>query len=105
MFSATMASILCASNPSLFRFAILIGGFRPKATDLQSFFSSSIPTPSLHVYGQTDSLVTPDASKGLRDCFAVAETFEHPKGHLVPSDKAFRTALRQFVESEIISSK
>ena len=96
-----MAAVLCAMHPKLFTFAVLIGGFRPRAKDIHELFPLSpsplLGTRSLHIFGATDSLVSPERSREFADSFEASQTYEHSRGHLVPSDKEAISVYEQFI--------
>lgn len=75
------------SVPFAFKFAILVGGFLPRAQDLKELYDtcSSIQIPSLHVIGDTDQFVSPEVSRILLEKFHNPELLQHNGGHLVPS--------------------
>eukprot|EP01062_Namystynia_karyoxenos_P057403 TRINITY_DN48433_c0_g1_i1.p2 TRINITY_DN48433_c0_g1~~TRINITY_DN48433_c0_g1_i1.p2 ORF type:complete len:256 (+),score=83.00 TRINITY_DN48433_c0_g1_i1:91-768(+) len=83
-----------------FHFAGVIAGYLPKdpvhrpATGAEAF-----PIPSIHVWGETDRVISAELSSEACELFADPVTYRHGGGHFVPSDKEFRKAFRAFVEA------
>lgn len=89
------------------RFAILVAGFVPMDDRLQSLMATSDVAGSgvavLCVSGTEDALVPPDRVQTLADCFGGVssgrvQVFSHPGGHGIPSNAAFRTAMKAFLD-------
>ena len=61
---AAFASLLCGvqeqnqGSPIKFSFVILIAGFKSRQSSHQSLYSSPITIPSLHVFGDTDKVIS-----------------------------------------------
>ncbi|CEO96047.1 hypothetical protein PBRA_004737 [Plasmodiophora brassicae] len=101
---ACMAAVYCAAQQAnqfdnAFRFAILAGGFVPRAPDLQPLFSTPIAIPSLHIVGDTDTMVPPEVSMHLSTCFASPAVHHHPGGHFIPTAPDSAVVYRQFVQA------
>lgn len=66
------------------RFVIIIGGFKPNtqdATEDRLFTSKeSVATPSLHIIGQVDTLISPERSEALAATFRSPLIFRHAGG-------------------------
>lgn len=96
---ATLAALLCL-EPSAppFRFAVLIAGFLPH-DPVYAARCAAHPAEvrTLHVSGAADERVPPERTLALAACFAAPAFHAHAGGHAIPSDAAFRTALRDFV--------
>jgi hypothetical protein len=91
------------SGLTLPRFAILVAGFVPMDDRLQSLMKNSSVIASgvavLCVSGTEDALVPPARVQTLADCFGGrVQVFSHPGGHGIPSNAAFRTAVRTFLD-------
>jgi predicted esterase len=59
------------------------------------------PITSFHVVGKDDTIIAPAESKRLMACFESPRLYEHPGGHIVPSDKLSREQFRQFLQTFI----
>mmetsp|Transcript_29398 Transcript_29398/g.47376 ORF Transcript_29398/g.47376 Transcript_29398/m.47376 type:complete len:153 (+) Transcript_29398:10-468(+) len=81
-----------------FKFAVLISGFRPRDSRYSSICTRKIKTVrTLHVVGKSDDVVDSSRSYEVADNFQDPLIVEHDKGHLVPSDKHVRDALKAFM--------
>ena len=106
---ACVVGVLCAMMESgklpagiKFDFAVLISGFLPRDRRYSSICDPShqiSKVRSLHVLGQTDDVVEPARSLKVAEMFENPIVVQHEKGHLVPSDKHVRDALKEFVLS------
>ena len=76
------------------QFAILIGGFPAKPLSGQRICPH---IRTLHVFGRQDSRVPARCSMMLAARCADCSLFMHAGGHAVPSSKAFRSMLQDFV--------
>ncbi len=85
--------ILIKQDP--FKFAIFYSGFRAKAEFLQFMYDKKIDTPTLHVLGSLDTVVSEERSLLLWDsCEESSRTMlRHPGGHFVPNSKGQITTL------------
>jgi fermentation-respiration switch protein FrsA (DUF1100 family) len=67
-----------------FKFAALVAGFNPKLQDatVNTLLASSgvVKTPSLHIVGELDTLVLPEAMLDLADKFEKPKVFKHAGG-------------------------
>ncbi|KAL9181522.1 hypothetical protein ACHAXT_010327 [Thalassiosira profunda] len=100
---AVMASVMCASSPieSDLRFALLIGGFPPRDTELQKLMKESPALQklnSLHIIGEGDDLVKPEWSKKLTEMFHSPSVLLHPGGHYIPTSRSYCDQIIDFVE-------
>jgi predicted esterase len=82
-----------------FDFAVLISGFLPRDPRFSAVCDAGKigKVRSLHVVGKADDIVEPDRSMRVLGIFHSAELVEHEKGHLVPSDKHVRDAIKAFI--------
>jgi hypothetical protein len=94
--SLALSADLRANLRRQLRFGIFIGGFKPRDPALHFLYAQPIPTmQTLHVIGEADDVLRPVLSCELRGAFAVAEVFEHPGGHVIPSDGAAAARYRR----------
>ena len=94
-----------------FKFAVFISGFIPSHglyignEDINNEMSLS-KFNTLHISGETDEIIKPMRSKSLVDYFAdgnskdICQHVTHGGGHLVPSDKSVRDALKDFLKCQ-----
>ncbi|KAI8373181.1 serine hydrolase FSH [Radiomyces spectabilis] len=81
-----------------FRFAIICAGFKPLTQEAtQKVFSEKIKTPSLHMLGEQDTLITPERAILLAEAFENPAILKHAGGHVVPSNAPSRNELVAFV--------
>jgi|GEM_PF-664989 len=78
--------------------AVLIAGRKPRAAQLQAAFMEPVAVPSLHVWGERDTL-TGQYCEELVGCFSAAErdVVRWPGGHLVPTRGPAFDAIVRFV--------
>ena len=96
---STAAVALLAAIPELRRakFVALVAGFSPRDEDMLASIRNAAPftTPSLHIHGDADALVTRERVCELAKFFNAPEFFFHEGAHGVPTSAAKR--LKQFV--------
>ncbi|KAG1454759.1 hypothetical protein G6F46_002473 [Rhizopus delemar] len=81
-----------------FKFGMVAAGFKPssqKAT--QDFWTQKISTPTLHMIGMEDSLITPELQQTLVDQCIDPVVIRHNGGHVVPSNAPSRNEILAFV--------
>ncbi|KAG2204678.1 serine hydrolase FSH [Mucor mucedo] len=81
-----------------FKFAIIAAGFKPlpqKATE--HIWTHKITTPTLHMIGEEDKLITPDLQQTLVDQCIDPIVIRHAGGHVVPSNAPSRNDTVAFV--------
>ena len=101
VFASILAGLAATRLQSL-RYVIMLSAFPARATDITAkSWYNEIDLPSLHVWGTDDSLVPPQASELLRNRFVSPVTYTHDKGHVIPGNSAFTTAVSSFISSHI----
>ncbi|KAG0162467.1 Ovarian cancer-associated protein 2 [Apophysomyces sp. BC1015] len=81
-----------------FKFAIVVAGFIPTSqTATQTILQGKIKTPSMHMFGENDTLVLPERMKALTTVFEDPLILAHPGGHVVPTNAANRNEIAAFV--------
>lgn len=82
------------------RYAIMFAGYdAPVPSNLEGVSTDILlETPSLHVYGLKDQLITPDQSKDVMNNYAEPFGHEHDSGHHVPMQAVHIGAYLKFVE-------
>lgn len=107
---AGLAGILCnciqniapaSANQGPFKFAILYSGFRAQPDELQHYYDTPIKTPTLHILGSLDTVVSEERSMKLYNaCAEDSRTLlHHPGGHFVPNSKPLVKAVTDFIEA------
>jgi predicted esterase len=86
MLAASVAALSSAGQMPPMRFAVLVAGRIPRATALQPLFERPIRVPSLHVWGDADT-VTGSAAPALVERFDpdVREVVRWAGPHVVPT--------------------
>ena len=104
---ATLAALLCLSEPGLFGFALLFAGFVPRDAIVRAPFDAAAAapnaTPTFHCLGASDASVPPDVARSLASCFASPAVFEHAGGHVVPGNAPLRNAVKDFLRARQLS--
>ena len=96
-----------SSNHSLhlegLRYVSMFAGYdAPIPINLEGVASDvQLHTPSLHVYGSADKLITPDQSQGVMQHYVNARGHEHDSGHHVPMQAAHVEVYLNFIGSSI----
>lgn len=73
-----------------FKFFVSFSGFKFEPSHFQKAYSKNqIVTPSLHIQGELDTVVSEERSLELYNCFeeSTRDIFKHPGGHFVPNSK------------------
>ena len=108
--SSAAAAFLALSSseskrPSSSATSVLISGFEPRDERYRDICSPQhkiTKVRSLHVVGQADEVVDPSRSLQVADLFQDPTIVEHDKGHMVPSDKRVRDALKSFMLADVL---
>ena len=96
--AAAVAALSRAGQLPPVRAAVLIAGRKPRAAQLQAAFIEPIAVPSLHVWGERDTL-TGQYCEELVECFSASqrEVVRWPGGHVVPTRGPAHEAIVRFV--------
>jgi len=86
------------SHPPL-RFGILISGFKPLDVELSPLFERSITTPTLHVLGRTDVVVSNARSQSLVNACESPRVEWHDGGHHIPAKTSWRTFFKAYLST------
>ena len=93
---AAAAAMICAEmRPS---FGIFVSGFVPRDHEAAALLLAGSGMPTLHIIGQSDTLVVPERSHALAALFDRAVVVEHQGGHMVPSGAEVRARVTHFLE-------
>ncbi|KAJ1643946.1 hypothetical protein LPJ64_004327 [Coemansia asiatica] len=91
--------VLNSSHPAL-KFAIISSGFMLQDAKWIHLYESPISTPSLHIFGVLDGMITLNRSMELKNCFVRPEELCFVGAHFVPkTDEAVKRIsdfVRQF---------
>ncbi|KAJ7594261.1 FSH1-domain-containing protein [Mycena floridula] len=81
-----------------FQFCVAVAGFRISSNPLVDIiYGDSYSTPTLHVVGRTDIIVTPERAQKLVDLSSDKRVEEHDGGHFVPSKANWRKFLKDYL--------
>lgn len=96
----TMASLIlqrqvaALESPFSFRFSIFVSA---GAIDDPKYMSDvKVNMPSLHIIGETDTVVLKERSLALKDLFVDSKVLMHSGGHYIPTHKEVKDAYRAF---------
>lgn len=67
------------------RFAIIAAGFKSRSLAHKNYYYCPITIPSLHIYGETDEIITKEMSLELAEHFDEPSFITHPGGHYFPA--------------------
>lgn len=108
---AGLAGILCTcitdlappgSGQEALKFAVFYSGFRVRPAALQHYYDDNGPitTPSLHVLGSLDTVVSEERSMLLYEACGEESRrlLRHAGGHFVPNSKPMVQAVAEFIE-------
>jgi pimeloyl-ACP methyl ester carboxylesterase len=98
--AAAVAALSRAGELPAVRAAVLIAGRKPRAARLQAAFIDPVDMPSLHVWGERDT-VTGQYCEELVDCFSAShrEVVRWPGGHMVPTRGPAHEAIARFIST------
>ncbi|CAO3590475.1 unnamed protein product [Absidia cylindrospora] len=80
-----------------FKFAMVAASFIPNRPSVAKIFASKIKTPSIHMIGEKDTLITPEQMTTLANAFEDPVLLTHTGGHVVPSNAPSRNEIAAFV--------
>lgn len=85
------------------KFAVMYSGFKLQQEQNQHFYEPKFTTPALHVMGSLDTVVPPERSMMLYDCWVPEKRtlLTHPGGHYTPSQKPMLQAVLKFVNDQV----
>jgi predicted esterase len=94
-----------AANPDLsaLRFAILVSGFKPRATEMQRVLAdASVTVPALIVIGKADQIIKPETTMLQSALFTDATVRTHDGGHSV-ANKASVEEMTLFLSRFVVT--
>ncbi|CAH2219953.1 esterase OVCA2 [Pelobates cultripes] len=80
-----------------FDFAVLVAGFKSRASEHEEYYQQPITVPSLHVYGETDRVIPDHMSQELVLHFEKPVTLTHAGGHFVPASAQQKKVYLEFL--------
>ncbi|XP_053605274.1 esterase AGAP003155 [Plodia interpunctella] len=83
--------------PYTFQFAIFASGFCSGSLVHKGFYDEEISLPSLHVYGESDSIIPKEMSESLINLFLKPVVAEHSGGHYVACSGSIKDAYLDFL--------
>ncbi|XP_064323675.1 esterase OVCA2 [Phalacrocorax carbo] len=100
---AALAAMVCAlrarGDPRFpVAFAILVAGFTSRAPSHGHFYREPIALPTLHVMGDTDTVIAAPLSRELAQHFVEPVVLTHPGGHFVPTAAPQKKAYLDFLD-------
>ncbi|BFZ00635.1 hypothetical protein BsWGS_03674 [Bradybaena similaris] len=102
---ACLVSILCMiqqmENKKWFKFAVLFSGFKSRSSNHDKFYTQKTSIPSLHVYGDSDQIITADRCEELMSFFENPKSLRHPGGHFVPGSAPQKKIYVEFFEEMV----
>jgi len=96
--AAAVAALACRGELPPLHSAVLMAGRKPRSALLQAAFSEPVGVPSLHVWGERDTL-TGQYCEELVESFSAdgREVVRWPAGHVVPTRGPAYDAIVRFV--------
>ncbi|XKL64793.1 hypothetical protein PGB90_004879 [Kerria lacca] len=99
---AAFIAILCSliQNDMHFKYVILISGFKSSESSFSIYYTNILKIPSLHVIGESDTVVNKQRSEELAKYFesTSVELLIHKGGHYVPASKIFKQKYISFIK-------
>ena len=78
-------------------FCIAAAGFKPVGAFSEKVFEGGYSTPTLHIIGRTDIIITAERAQSLIDVSKGARVEEHEGGHFLPSKANWRNFLKAYL--------
>jgi len=99
---ACLLSMLCLIQDSRkkewFKFAVLFSGFKSQASPHDAHYQGQTEMPSLHMYGETDKVISEEQAQEILQYFKDPTVGRHPGGHFVPGSSAQKQIYVNFFE-------
>lgn len=84
------------------QFAILAAGFRSGSLAHLNYYEESIIIPSLHIYGETDTIIPQIMSDSLASVFEEPTVVTHPGGHYFAATSHQRQIYIDFLRNRLV---
>uniref|UniRef100_A0A182NGD8 Serine hydrolase domain-containing protein n=1 Tax=Anopheles dirus TaxID=7168 RepID=A0A182NGD8_9DIPT len=103
---ACFVGLLCdlsarGMTPMKPQFAIAGAGFRSGSLVHLNYYENKIQIPSLHIYGETDEIITKDMSESLAEAFLDPEVLTHSGGHYFPAQASLKETYVEFFRDQL----
>ncbi|XP_053679253.1 esterase AGAP003155 [Anopheles nili] len=82
-------------------FAVVAAGFRSGSLVHLNYYESKIQAPSLHIFGETDEIITKDMSEALTETFLDPDIIIHPGGHFFPAQASLKEKYIGFFRDQL----
>ena len=91
-----MTTIILGMNVHPFKFAFIIGSYSP--SDTKFILYHNINTPTLHIWGIEDTIVTYDKSEtNYNNYISNKEKYIHNGKHIIPTSKISKNVYKKFI--------
>ncbi|KAK7033988.1 Family of serine hydrolases 3 [Paramarasmius palmivorus] len=80
-----------------FQYCVSVAGFKARDPIGDTILSPGFSTPTLHILGKTDVIVTEERAKTILDVTINKRVEEHEGGHFVPSKANWRKFLSEYL--------
>jgi len=84
------------------RFAVIYSGFCAPGEMYEPFYEPEITTPTLHVLGSLDTIVSEERSRTLVERCRDAHVLVHPGGHFCPSTRDHLDRVVGFIRAAVM---
>lgn len=84
------------------QFAILAAGFRSGSLAHLNYYEETILIPSLHIYGETDTIIPQIMSESLASVFEEPTVVTHPGGHYFAATSNLRQIYIDFLRNRLV---
>lgn len=101
----------CNSNKACFvvpvtvikpQFAIMAAGFRSGSLAHSNYYEETITMPSLHIYGENDTIIPAEMSELLASTFEEPQIVTHPGGHFFAASTNQKSAYIDFMRDRLV---
>ncbi|KAF5365331.1 hypothetical protein D9758_005410 [Tetrapyrgos nigripes] len=80
-----------------FEYCISAAGFKSRDLISDRILSEGFSTPTLHIVGRTDNIISPEYTKSILDVSRNKRVEEHDGGHYIPSKAPWRKFLVEYM--------
>ncbi|XP_034244082.1 esterase OVCA2 [Thrips palmi] len=103
---ACFLSLLCCLQQQgrlqgSFKFAIFSSGYLSRCVAHQNLYTDKLGLPTLHIFGETDTVIPEDMSKTLAEFCEEKQIIRHPGGHYIPSNAHFKDPYLKFLQARL----
>lgn len=83
-------------------FAIMAAGFRSGSLVHLNYYEEIISIPTLHIYGESDAIISPDMSESLANIFDDPKIVTHPGGHYFAASSSQKPTYIEFIQDRLV---